>query len=78
MRLKIREAQGIRMAMGRPVSLGELAAAAFPKKPVLSAKQCMRRLITGEATQIKLEALVAIAQTLEVSTDWLLGLKETY
>lgn len=67
---------GIRMAMSRPVSVRELTLAAFPKKPIHSAEQCMRRIINGTATGIKLEVLVAIAKTLEVSTDWLLGLEE--
>ena len=75
---KVQEAMGVRMAMGRPVSLTELAQAAFPKKPLNSAKQCMRRIIKGDASGVKLDALVAISRLLEVSTDWLLGLEENY
>ena len=48
---------GARQAMGMPVTLAELAEYMFPKAPILSSKNCVRRLIKGTAKQISIDAL---------------------
>ncbi len=73
MRIKIKEAQGLRQATGRPVSTKELGLIAFPGKPENSAYQCMRRVIEGEASSLNFDALVRVADKLEVSLDYLFG-----
>lgn len=76
MRLKIREAMGLRQAMGRPIGVRELAEKVFPKKPFDSRYQCLRRLMVGEATAIKFDTLIRLSKELGVSTDYLLGLED--
>jgi hypothetical protein len=76
MRLRISEAMGARQAMGMPVSLAELAEYMFPKAPILSSKNCVRRLINGTAKQISIDALARCCEKLDVSADFLLGIEE--
>lgn len=76
MRLRISEAMGVRQAMGMPVTLAELAEYMFPKAPILSSKNCVRRLIKGTAKQISIDALARCCEKLDVSADFLLGIEE--
>lgn len=76
MRLRISEAMGARQAMGMPVTLAELAEYMFPKAPILSSKNCLRRLIKGKAQQVNIDALARCCEKLDVSADFLLGIEE--
>lgn len=76
MRLRIREAMGLRQAMGRPIKTRELGKKVFPKASSDSQYQSMRRLVVGDATAIKFDVLIRLSQELGVSTDYLLGLED--
>lgn len=76
MRLKILEASAARQAMGMPVTLAELAEYMYPKAPIMSSKNCLRRLIKGKAKQISIDALARCCEKLDVSADFLLGIEE--
>lgn len=76
MRLRIKEAMGLRQAMGRPIKTAELGKKIFPKASSHSQYQSMRRMIAGESIQVKFETLIKLSQELGVTTDYLLGLED--
>lgn len=67
---------GLRQAMGKPIKMRELGKKIFPKTSADSQYQSIRRLVVGEATQVKFEVLVRLSQELGVTTDYLLGLED--
>lgn len=76
MRLKIKEAMGLQMAMGHSIGVFELAQKVFPKKPTASAYQCLRRYMNKDTAVVKIDALIRLSETLGVTTDFLLGLED--